>query len=353
MPVRFHDEGASVRTIAEAARAAPFDGVMAVGDRPTVLAALAAEALGLPGNPPTPPARRPASSNRGGASPPPAWRRRGSALVARNEAAERLREPGCRFPCVVKPLGLSGSRGVMRCDDDGQSPRRSAVCARCWRGWTSARTAMRLTTTWSGRGVHRRGASTRSKACYGRAAAALAIFDKPDPLDGPFFEETIYVTPSAARCGGAGRPCRCRAARGRGAGVGARSGPRRMPRRPSRGRGAGGRRRGRSAGCARGSCRFAAPGDDVGERSLEELLLRHAIGEDVSGWQRERAAAAVMMIPDSEARSLQGCDGRGAARGVPGVEEVRITAKRDQLLEPLPEAGSYLGFIFARGADRA
>ena len=32
----------------------------------------------------------------------------------------------------------------------------------------------------------------------------------------------------------------------------------------------------------------------------------------------------------------------------PHVEDVRITAKLDQLLEPLPEAGSYLGFVFAR-----
>ena len=134
--MRFHDEGASVRTIAEAARAAPFDGVLAVGDRPTVIAALAAEALGLAGNP--------ADAARAAASKLESRRRFAAAglptprfaLVTRNEAAERLPN-GLSFPAVVKPLHLSGSRGVMRCDDDGQFRRRSARCASCSRGWTS------------------------------------------------------------------------------------------------------------------------------------------------------------------------------------------------------------------------
>ena len=86
--------------------------------------------------------------------------------------------------------------------------------------------------------------------------------------------------------------------------------------------------------------------------SLEELLLRHAVGEDVAGWGREPQAAAVMMIPIPRARpSTAASTGRSVARAVPGVDDVRITAKPDQLLEPLPEAGSYLGFIFARAAD--
>jgi hypothetical protein len=85
--------------------------------------------------------------------------------------------------------------------------------------------------------------------------------------------------------------------------------------------------------------------------TLEELLIRHALGADLSGWQREPDAAAVMMIPIPRLGMLKGVEGEALARGTANVEEVRITAKRDQLLEPLPEAGSYLGFIFARAGS--
>jgi hypothetical protein len=87
-----------------------------------------------------------------------------------------------------------------------------------------------------------------------------------------------------------------------------------------------------------------------GEIALEELLLRHAAGESVEGVDREPAAAAVMMIPIPKAGILKEVTGTDAARRTPNVNDVRITAKPDQVLEPLPEAGSYLGFIFARGA---
>ena len=82
--------------------------------------------------------------------------------------------------------------------------------------------------------------------------------------------------------------------------------------------------------------------------SLEAILLRHAIGEDVATAVRESRGAAVMMIPIARRGILKGVAGEEAARAVTGVTDVRITAKLGQLLEPLPEAGSYLGFIFAR-----
>jgi hypothetical protein len=87
--------------------------------------------------------------------------------------------------------------------------------------------------------------------------------------------------------------------------------------------------------------------------TLEDLLLRHAVGEDVGGWQRERRPAAVMMVPIPGRGVLRRVDGEAAAAAVHGIEEVRITATVGQLLEPLPEAGSYLGFIFARAATGA
>jgi len=82
--------------------------------------------------------------------------------------------------------------------------------------------------------------------------------------------------------------------------------------------------------------------------SLEELLLRHALGEPVSGYRREPDASAVMMIPIPRAGIYRHTDGVGAALAVPGVVDVVMTAKPDQRLEPLPEGASYLGFIFVR-----
>ena len=87
--------------------------------------------------------------------------------------------------------------------------------------------------------------------------------------------------------------------------------------------------------------------------SFEELLLRHALGEELDEWQREATASGVMMIPIPSAGHLsRGLRHRRGAGGA-GIDDVRITAKLDQLLLPLPEGASYLGFIFARGATRA
>src|SRR6185437_6601442 len=91
--------------------------------------------------------------------------------------------------------------------------------------------------------------------------------------------------------------------------------------------------------------RFAGAG---GEASLEELLMRHALGEDVRGFARERQASAVMMIPIPERGVYRSVEGVDEAAQVRCVTDVRITAKPDALLVPLPEGRSYLGFIFAR-----
>jgi hypothetical protein len=173
----------------------------------------------------------------------------------------------------------------------------------------------------------------------------FTIFDKPDPLDGPFFEETIYITPSStsddvqrAIVDGVERAVRaiglhhgpihaeCR--------VDLTTGPRvsvlEVAARPIGGL------------CAR-AIRFA------GGEPLEEMLLRHALGESPHAWRREPAASGVMMIPIPRRGIFRGVDGVETARRVPCIEDVRITAKTDQLLLPLPEGASYLGFIFARG----
>ena len=81
---------------------------------------------------------------------------------------------------------------------------------------------------------------------------------------------------------------------------------------------------------------------------LEELLLRHALGESVARWRRESGASGVMMIPIPTEGVYRGVTGVEEALAVPHVSDVRITAKSDQHLLPLPEGASYLGFIFAK-----
>jgi biotin carboxylase len=353
LPVRFHgedEEEASLELILSAARKRPFDGIVVVGDRPTLLAARAGKALGLPCNPPE--AVLAASSKLGA-------RERFAAagliapwflVVPDDERPETLARDGrLRYPCVLKPASLSGSRGVIRADD----PEQCAAAVRRIRALL-ARPAVRALRHPDGARIIVEGfVAGREYAVEGLVSNGrvrpLAIFDKPDPLDGPFFEETIYVTPPplgeaeqqlivdtvqqavtalGLRHGAIHAECR----------VGDRDGGPvvmlEVAPRPIGGL------------CSR-VLRFAA-GDEAERISLEELLLRHALGEELARWQREREAASVMMIPIPGRGLLKRVDGEDAARAVAHVEDVRITAKRDQLLEPLPEAGSYLGFIFAR-----
>jgi hypothetical protein len=192
---------------------------------------------------------------------------------------------------------------------------------------------------------------------------ALALFDKPDPLDGPFFEETIYVTPSSAarKEQEAILDSVRRAARA----IGLRHGPIHAECRVNgngvyvlevAARPIGGL-------CAR-ALRFAHAGprdpepgrrlpDPAARIPLEELLLRHALGESPTGWRREPDASGVMMLPIPHRGVFRRVVGLEEARAVPGIDDVRITARFDQLLIPLPEGASYLGFIFASGGTPA
>lgn len=343
LPVRFEDDDGSLDAMLAAARQNPVNGVIAVGDRPVVLAARVTEALGLAGNSPGAAA---ASANKllararfAGAGLLAPWHFAVSTDVDLREVARRA-----TYPAVVKPLGLSGSRGVIRANCEEELVR-AFERVRELLARPEIR-AMRLGLERSilvegfveGREYAVEGLLTRG------AFRALAVFDKPDPLDGPFFEETVYVTPSAL----APQPGAevvdevARAARALGLWHGPIHAECRVT--PDGGvfvlevaaRPIGGL-------CSR-VLRFGASGDV----SLEELLLRHANGEDVGSIHREAAAAAVMMIPVPRRGIFKRVDGVEDARRVAHVEDVRMTAKIDQLLEPPPEAGSYLGFIFAR-----
>jgi hypothetical protein len=176
----------------------------------------------------------------------------------------------------------------------------------------------------------------------------LAIFDKPDPLDGPYFEETLYVTPSRApaEAQAAIAACVTEAAGALGLREGAVHAEVRV-----NDRGAWLIEiAGRSIG---GLCSQILRFTHAADVSLEELILRQAVGLDLPGVERERAAGGVMMIPIPQAGTLLAVRGLDAARAVGGIEAVEITAKVNYPLVPLPEGESYLGFIFARGETPA
>jgi biotin carboxylase len=240
------------------------------------------------------------------------------------------------YPCVLKPTGLSGSRGVIRAD----SPREYvAAFKRVGAIAAAAGSAEILVEGY----IPGRELALEGLLSAGRLKV-LALFDKPDPLEGPFFEETIYVTPSRenAAMQAAIAACVGEAARALGLREGAvhaevrvnSDGPWLIE------------VAGRSIGglCAQ-TLRFA----HNAEVSLEELILRQALGVEDDGIERENRAGGVMMIPIPAAGTLLGWDGLDAALAVPCVESIEVTARLNYPVVPLPEGDSYLGFIFARG----
>lgn len=349
--VRFHDVAASLRAIVDRARRTPVNGVIAVGDRPVVLAACAAEALELPWHDPegalaSTDKRRARRTFAAAGLPSPAFQLHhlGDLLHA---GPDRLRRAVPGFPLVLKPLGLSGSRGVIRANDldDCQAAiwRIRGLLARP--DIRSARTGLEdeilIEEYIDGDEFALEGVLT-----YG-ALQTFAIFDKPDPLVGPFFEETIYTTPS--RLNDERQLAIAETVRAGATALGLLHGPVHAEMRVTRD--------GRiylleiAARPIGGLCSRVLRFDEG--RSLEEVLIRHALAQDITHVARESEGAAVMMIPIPRRGVFRGVSGEDAARAVPGVTDVRITAKPDQLLEQLPEAGSYLGFIFARGASAA
>ena len=245
-----------------------------------------------------------------------------------------------RYPCVVKPLILSASCGVIRANNPeefvGAFHRIVAILKRL--GLTERDEGARSVLVEdfvSGREVALEGLLQHGEL------RVLALFDKPDPLDGPFFEETIYVTPSRLPLKTQDMIAACAADAAEALGL--REGPIHGEFRVNdRGvwiiemaaRSIGGR-------CSR-TLRFAT------DLSLEELVLRHAVGMDLPGFERERRAAGVMMVPIPRAGFLIEARGETDALAVPGIEEVTVTAQPGEYLTPLPEATRYLGFMIGR-----
>ena len=245
------------------------------------------------------------------------------------------------YPCVIKPLSGAGSQGVMRADGPTQfvpAVDRLAAILKCASTAPHEPPAPReflVEQFVGGPEVALEGLLTEG------SLKTLALFDKPDPLDGPFFEETIYVTPS--RLDDATQQCIARCAQQAACAIGLTDGPVHAELRLSPGGPSVIEVNPRSIGglCSR-VLRFGTG------LSLEELIIRHALQEHQELPRLQGQPAGVMMIPIPRAGKLGEIRGLDEARGVSGIEGVTISAHLGQTLVPLPEGAQYLGFLFAR-----
>ena len=332
IPVRFEDPHASASLLLHSLERPPR-GVVALGDAQARLAAQAAACWELPFHP--------LEATVAAADKWLARRRfeQAGLLVPRYACIEDHSRSPVGYPCVVKPTDLSASRGVIRVNDDSQFPsavrRVQAILAS-----PDVRRLHPACRIYAEEYIPGTEFAAEALMTYG-SLRLLALFDKPDPLEGPFFEETIYVTPSRAPADiqqaietTLAQACRA---------LGLWHGPVHAEMRVNdRGvwilevaaRPIGGL-------CAR-ALRFQP---DI---TLEELLLLHAHDpHSVASLQRQAQASAVMMIPIPKSGVFQSASGEQQARSVPGIIDVVITAKPGQRLLQLPEGHSYLGFLFA------
>jgi hypothetical protein len=255
---------------------------------------------------------------------------------------------GISYPCVLKPLSLSASQGVVRANNREEFLAAAMRVRRLLKSPEVLATRepnldqMLVEGYIPGREVAVEGLLTDG------VLRVLAIFEKPDPLEGPYFEETIYVTPS--RLPESTQHAIEKYARDAVRALGLSHGPihaefrinddgvwpLEVAPRPIGGL------------CAR-ALRFSSDGasEPIG---LEELLVRHAL--ELPGWnsRREPVASGVMMIPVPKSGILEGVAGEDAARSIPGITELAITARLHDAIAAWPEGSSYLGFLFARGS---
>lgn len=338
----FNDPERSAKTVVQYAGACPIDAVIGVDDHTVVLAAVLARALGLPHNPvaAVEAARdkfRMRDRLHAHHVPVPGFRK---VSIAEDPGVLASHVP---YPCVVKPLVLSASCGVIRADTEEAFVKAFSRVATLLENLGlaaqgGAGAELLVEDFLPGLEVTLEGLLSRG------TLEVLALFDKPDPMDGPYFEETIYVTPSRlppetqrAVAETVGRAAEA---------LGLMEGPIHGEVRVNEqgvwilevaARSIGGR-------CSR-TLRFAAG------MSLEELILRHALRLDIPvlKGRSTTGAAGVMMVPIPCRGRLEEVRGQSEARAVPGIEEVTITMAPGQEVVPLPEGTRYLGFIVARG----
>jgi len=330
----------------EAQRGLPVDGVLAVGDRPTVTAAYVAKGLGLAyHHPASVEACRSKLRMREvfrEAGVPVPWFR--SVKLSPPPEPSLL---GIQYPCVLKPPSLSASQGVVRVNNREEFVAGTARLKRLLDSPEVRATRephldeMIVEGYLPGREVALEALLTRGEL------RVLAIFDKPDPLEGPYFEESIYVTPS--RLGQAEQrsieSSLLDAVRALGLTHGPVHGefrlndegvwPIEIAARPIGGL------------CAQ-ALRFRIS-NDGGTIGLEELLLRHTLEWPGCDASREAQASGVMMIPVPRSGVLEKVEGEDRARATTGITSLEITARLHDFIAAWPEGSSYLGFLFARG----
>lgn len=341
LTLNFGDPGTATAAIATFSRLYPLDAILGADDETTLLAAMAAGALGLRANP-VEAVRLTRNKHRMRETLARAGLPSPRAKLFTVSDDPKVAADEVFFPCVLKPTFLSASRGVIRADDPDAFEAAFNRIARIL----------------ADPDVRRRGDEGAGEilveeyipgaefAVEGILASGafslLALFDKPDPLEGPCFEETIYLTPSRAPADR--QAAIVEAVRAGVRAIGLREGPVHAEVRQNdegvflleiAARSIGGR-------CAR-ALRFGAG------VSLEELILRQGIGEEGALPARESAAAGIMMIPIQRAGVLKEVANLDEARAVAGIEDIDITIATGQPLVPLPEGHRYLGFIFARG----
>lgn len=343
--VSFTDLERSVERIRRLHDDDPFHAVVPAEDEGVLLAAAAAAALGLPHDPPDAvraardKARTRARLAEAGL-PGPATR-----LVGLDENPREAAR-GVPYPCVLKPRSLSASRGVIRADDDDGFVEAVERIAGILAEADSARTAPVDGAEILVEGyIPGREVAVEAVLDHGRLHV-LAIFDKPDPLEGPYFQETLFVTPSREADGVQERIVEV--VRRTAGALGLRHGPLHAELRVNdegvwplevAPRSIGGR-------CGR-VLRFGAG------TGLEELILRQASGMEIPSWQRESAAAGVMMLPIPGRGVLREVGGREMALAVPDIEGLDVTIPLGREVVPLPEGNRYLGFLYARADDPA
>jgi biotin carboxylase len=344
--VHFESPETAAYVVMEALRGQDVSGILALGDRPAAAAAYAARGLGICYNHPAA-----VEACRSKLRMKEVFRDAGLNVPwFRKLPIDPIPEPvllGVSYPCVLKPISLSASQGVVRANNRGEFLAAAARIRRLLQSPEILATReqnlgqMLVEGYIPGREVAIEGLLTDG------ALSILAIFDKPDPLEGPYFEETIYVTPSRLpeSVQRAIEKCAKDAVRALGLSRGPIHAefrinedgvwPLEVAPRPIGGL------------CAR-SLRFSfdAVDEPIG---LEELLVRHAL--EIPGWNtpREPSSSGVMMIPVPKSGIFEAVSGEEAARSVPGITGLAITARLHDAIAAWPDGSSYLGFLFAKG----
>ena len=332
--VDFEQLDAALAAILHEHRQRPFHAVLGTDDATTELAARVAQAIGLPHNDPAAARisrRKDLARERLRAAGVPAPRSR---RIDLNQPLEP-QAAAVRYPCVIKPLALSASRGVIRADNEAEFVR---ACRRSSALVREAEIEDERSTLLAEDFIPGVEVAVEGLLTHG-TLQLLAIFDKPDPLDGPFFEETYYITPSRLNPEVQQDIQHCVQAAC--AAYGLREGP------------------------IHAECRVNASGAwilEVASRtigglcgrllrfgtgySLEEIVIAHALGQPID--TTSDGAGGVLMIPVSHGGILRRVEGVLAAQNVKFVEEVAIQMREGYEVVPWPEGSSYLGFIFAR-----